>query len=113
MLSTRPAAMQTPPPGAMVDDVTRHVFLFLSSAAQQSSSMSLFNPTQKIADGVSGNCDTCNGKRFIACTWCGGDRRSMMSRFGSELVKLKCTACNELGLMKCMQCDDPDVSTDC
>ena len=27
-----------------------------------------------------------------------------MSRFGKELVKLKCTVCNEHGLMRCPAC---------
>jgi glutaredoxin domain-containing cysteine-rich protein 1 len=27
-----------------------------------------------------------------------------MSRFGTEVVKLKCTVCNEQGLQKCPEC---------
>ena len=30
--------------------------------------------------------------------------QSVMSRFGKELVKLKCTVCNEHGLMRCPAC---------
>eukprot|EP00045_Choanoeca_perplexa_P004049 m.35150 g.35150 ORF g.35150 m.35150 type:complete len:539 (-) comp12370_c0_seq1:1077-2693(-) len=51
-----------------------------------------------------GPCDTCAGRFFIPCEWCGGDRKSVMSRFGTELVKLKCTVCNEQGLQKCPVC---------
>eukprot|EP00043_Microstomoeca_roanoka_P005410 m.55550 g.55550 ORF g.55550 m.55550 type:complete len:590 (+) comp12952_c0_seq1:39-1808(+) len=50
------------------------------------------------------HCQVCADRRFVLCTWCGGDKKSMMSRFGKELVKLKCTACNEHGLMKCPAC---------
>eukprot|EP00730_Choanoeca_flexa_P012122 TRINITY_DN3357_c0_g1_i1.p1 TRINITY_DN3357_c0_g1~~TRINITY_DN3357_c0_g1_i1.p1 ORF type:complete len:634 (+),score=127.20 TRINITY_DN3357_c0_g1_i1:93-1994(+) len=55
-------------------------------------------------DAGEGPCETCAGRFFIPCEWCGGDRKSVMSRFGSELVKLRCTVCNEQGLQKCPEC---------
>eukprot|EP00051_Salpingoeca_urceolata_P035547 m.30252 g.30252 ORF g.30252 m.30252 type:complete len:267 (-) comp9396_c1_seq1:276-1076(-) len=45
------------------------------------------------------DCDLCAGRSFVTCTWCHGDQKSF-----ARFVTLKCTACNESGLVHCPQC---------
>eukprot|EP00053_Salpingoeca_punica_P009579 m.85768 g.85768 ORF g.85768 m.85768 type:complete len:508 (+) comp15071_c0_seq1:1295-2818(+) len=49
-------------------------------------------------------CGVCGGKRFYPCTWCGGNKKSMCSNMGEQVVKLRCTCCNENGLIRCTAC---------
>lgn len=44
----------------------------------------------KIPQGGS-ECGQCGGHGFYPCTWCGGDKTSVSTRFGSsrQVVKLK------------------------
>eukprot|EP00042_Codosiga_hollandica_P028284 m.147561 g.147561 ORF g.147561 m.147561 type:complete len:399 (-) comp52730_c0_seq35:31-1227(-) len=60
----------------------------------------LFKDFKKLA-GPDGSAQClCGGMGFLTCTWCSGSKKSMYTRFGA----LKCTACNENGLMKCSYC---------
>ena len=61
---------------------------------------SIISRPQLVRSLENGKCGQCGGAGFYACTWCGGSRKSMSSRFGT----LKCTACNENGLMRCSNC---------
>eukprot|EP00047_Mylnosiga_fluctuans_P021745 m.108659 g.108659 ORF g.108659 m.108659 type:complete len:547 (-) comp9012_c0_seq1:2096-3736(-) len=61
----------------------------------------------RVRDRTSGLCGQCGGKGFFPCTWCGGDRLSMFATMGSgETVRLRCTCCNENGLVRCTACLD-------
>lgn len=55
-----------------------------------------------------GDCEYCGGQGFIMCTECGGDKKSVQLQYGSARAglqhALKCTACNENGLMVCRMC---------
>jgi len=46
-------------------------------------------------------CDECAGHRFVMCAHCHGSRRGRNTGFG----QLKCSHCNENGLMPCMLCN--------
>jgi len=57
----------------------------------------------------SGDCDYCGSQGFILCTECGGDKKSVHLQYGKSAREglshqLKCTACNENGLMVCRAC---------
>merc|ERR1719326_173580 len=52
-------------------------------------------------------CATCDGHGFINCTWCQGSKRSIAHPFnerGHENRSLRCTVCNEIGLIRCPKC---------
>ena len=51
-------------------------------------------------------CADCGGKRFVICTECSGTRKGRTTVFGS---KLKCSNCNENGLMACPTCNQADA----
>ena len=59
---------------------------------------------QRIKVNESGECGQCGGRGFITCTWCSGSKKSISNRFGRAVVSLKCTCCNENGLMRCTAC---------
>lgn len=61
---------------------------------------------EKIEVNVTGECPDCSGEGFVLCNWCGGDKRkSMAVEFNRDVTAfLKCTACNENGLMLCKSC---------
>ena len=64
---------------------------------------------QRIENMISGDCDYCGSQGFILCTECGGDKKSVHLQYGESARKglshqLKCTACNENGLMVCRAC---------
>ncbi|EDQ89908.1 uncharacterized protein MONBRDRAFT_16956, partial [Monosiga brevicollis MX1] len=63
----------------------------------------LLAPVPRTELGQHGVCGECGDRRFVPCTWCGGDKRSMTAHFG-DMVALRCTACNENGLMRCSAC---------
>jgi len=54
------------------------------------------------------NCEECNGCRFVMCTWCHGSRRGRNTGFGL----LKCSHCNENGLMPCMLCNAEEAENE-
>mmetsp|Transcript_11933 Transcript_11933/g.30678 ORF Transcript_11933/g.30678 Transcript_11933/m.30678 type:complete len:349 (+) Transcript_11933:897-1943(+) len=62
----------------------------------------------KIEVNITGDCKLCGGEGFTLCTWCGGDKRkSMAISFdvpSRQTAFLKCTACNDNGLMMCPEC---------
>ena len=48
------------------------------------------------------DCMLCGSRRFIVCSECKGSRRGNQKRFGKFL---KCSVCNENGLMPCPSCN--------
>ncbi len=48
------------------------------------------------------DCSTCGGSGFTPCTWCRGSKKSFLHPFGNR--SLKCTVCNEVGLVRCSKC---------
>ena len=46
-------------------------------------------------------CCKCGGYRFVLCTWCNGSKKIFNS-----FTNLKCTTCNEDGLIRCDACLD-------
>lgn len=68
----------------------------------------LFFFSQTIPVSSTGVCAVCDGKRFYPCTWCGGNKKSMCANMGEQAVKLRCTCCNENGLMRCTACLSED-----
>eukprot|EP00118_Oscarella_pearsei_P025532 m.308334 g.308334 ORF g.308334 m.308334 type:complete len:228 (+) comp43793_c0_seq1:79-762(+) len=46
-------------------------------------------------------CELCGGHNFISCTQCLGSKKGVRNNF----AVLRCTACNEAGLMKCPMCN--------
>lgn len=63
---------------------------------------------KKIEVNITGDCKTCGGEGFLLCTWCGGNKRKSMAIEYKvptrQTAFLKCTACNENGLMMCPDC---------
>jgi len=59
---------------------------------------------KKFENLITGDCEDCGGQGFIVCPECGGDKKSVRMRFGRNPLSLKCTACNENGLMVCRSC---------
>lgn len=52
------------------------------------------------------NCDVCGGFRFIPCKKCSGSKKSnTRNDFTDQFHSLKCTSCDENGLMKCPDCN--------
>ncbi|EDO49599.1 predicted protein [Nematostella vectensis] len=49
-------------------------------------------------------CARCGGFRFINCSSCNGSKRTRRMRISREINMLKCTKCNENGLLKCPDC---------
>eukprot|EP00056_Hartaetosiga_gracilis_P011663 m.177456 g.177456 ORF g.177456 m.177456 type:complete len:580 (+) comp13548_c1_seq1:75-1814(+) len=51
-------------------------------------------------------CVGCGGKGFVNCTWCQGSKKSIHNPFSKDFENnaLKCTVCNEIGLMRCPNC---------
>ncbi|EGD76880.1 hypothetical protein PTSG_08227 [Salpingoeca rosetta] len=52
-------------------------------------------------------CSACGGRGFINCTWCQGSKKSIAHPFdhsGSQNKALRCTVCNEIGLIRCPRC---------
>ncbi|XP_069175396.1 glutaredoxin domain-containing cysteine-rich protein CG31559-like [Procambarus clarkii] len=50
-------------------------------------------------------CDTCGGFRLLPCSVCNGSKKSVhRNDFTLEFVALKCSSCDESGLVKCMDC---------
>ena len=55
------------------------------------------------------SCSTCGGAGYITCWWCQGDKTSVSTMFDSHL---KCTVCEENGLVRCPNCTDDKLPTD-
>ena len=55
------------------------------------------------------DCDQCGGRRFVVCRECNGSRRGRQNAFGSFL---KCSHCNENGLVACTACGNGDDDGD-
>ncbi|XP_063706284.1 glutaredoxin domain-containing cysteine-rich protein CG31559 [Culicoides brevitarsis] len=54
-------------------------------------------------------CQMCGGFRLLPCNSCGGSKKSVHRKhhsFTKELLVLKCMACDEVGLVKCHNCND-------
>ena len=51
------------------------------------------------------DCYDCANKRFVVCKVCNGSRRGKSQMFGRFL---KCSTCNENGLMPCPSCNTAD-----
>ncbi|XP_071847845.1 glutaredoxin domain-containing cysteine-rich protein CG12206-like [Apostichopus japonicus] len=52
------------------------------------------------------NCDVCGGFRFVPCKSCSGSKKSLnRNDFTDQFHALKCTKCDENGLMKCPDCN--------
>ncbi|MPC23443.1 Glutaredoxin domain-containing cysteine-rich protein [Portunus trituberculatus] len=55
-------------------------------------------------------CDTCGGFRLLPCSVCNGSKKSVhRNDFTLEFVALKCSSCDESGLVRCLECaEDKD-----
>lgn len=55
-------------------------------------------------------CDTCGGFRLLPCSVCNGSKKSVhRNDFTLEFVALKCSSCDESGLVRCGECaEDKD-----
>ncbi|KAK8406130.1 hypothetical protein O3P69_007089 [Scylla paramamosain] len=52
-------------------------------------------------------CDTCGGFRLLPCSVCNGSKKSVhRNDFTLEFVALKCSSCDESGLVRCVECDE-------
>uniref|UniRef100_A0A336MWA8 CSON008753 protein n=1 Tax=Culicoides sonorensis TaxID=179676 RepID=A0A336MWA8_CULSO len=54
-------------------------------------------------------CQMCGGFRLLPCNSCGGSKKSVHRNhhsFTKEILVLKCMACDEVGLVKCHNCND-------
>lgn len=65
-------------------------------------------------------CSRCGGYRYIPCTSCHGSKKSRRNYFTNEFFVLRCTSCDENGLVKCEQCnitpgdnDQPVMASSC
>eukprot|EP00042_Codosiga_hollandica_P037358 m.292939 g.292939 ORF g.292939 m.292939 type:complete len:79 (+) comp55118_c0_seq32:1651-1887(+) len=56
-------------------------------------------------------CSTCGSARYINCTWCQGSKKSIQTAFQSDFKRatLKCTVCNENGLIPCPTCEGEEA----
>ncbi|XP_055297563.1 glutaredoxin domain-containing cysteine-rich protein CG12206-like [Sitodiplosis mosellana] len=52
-------------------------------------------------------CQICGGYRLMPCPSCSGSKKSVhRNHFTTEFVALKCMNCDEVGLVKCYNCND-------
>lgn len=49
-------------------------------------------------------CQTCGGFRYVNCPNCNGSKKARTTRISREISLLRCTACNENGLLRCPDC---------
>lgn len=50
-------------------------------------------------------CNSCGGFRLLPCSACNGSKKSVhRNDFTLEFVALKCSSCDESGLVKCLDC---------
>ncbi|XP_064103763.1 uncharacterized protein LOC135213652 [Macrobrachium nipponense] len=50
-------------------------------------------------------CNSCGGFRLLPCSACNGSKKSVhRNDFTLEFVALKCSSCDESGLVKCLEC---------
>ena len=49
-------------------------------------------------------CKMCNGTGFVLCNFCNGSKNGVRNDFTDEFKALKCTSCNEIGLVSCPRC---------
>eukprot|EP00911_Craspedida_sp_UC1_P001344 UC1_evm2s1012 len=51
-------------------------------------------------------CAACGGSGFVLCSWCQGSKKSVVNEFAEDPTRnaLKCTVCNQNGLVRCEQC---------
>lgn len=52
-------------------------------------------------------CTNCGGYRYVPCTSCHGSKKSRRNCFTEEFSALRCTFCDENGLVKCEKCNRP------
>lgn len=51
-------------------------------------------------------CQICGGYRLLPCPSCSGSKKSVhRNHFTTEFVALKCMNCDEVGLVKCYNCN--------
>lgn len=63
----------------------------------------LLQPYRRAASAST--CDTCGGFRLLPCTVCNGSKKSVhRNDWTLEFVALKCSSCDESGLVKCQDC---------
>ncbi|KNA04687.1 hypothetical protein SOVF_197380 [Spinacia oleracea] len=62
---------------------------------------------KKLVSGIPpkkpGTCHTCGGYRFILCAECSGSHKIFSEKIGFRT----CSACNENGLIRCLDCSSP------
>ncbi|XP_067127583.1 glutaredoxin domain-containing cysteine-rich protein CG12206-like [Centruroides vittatus] len=53
-----------------------------------------------------GTCTKCGGYKYLLCPYCGGSKKSCNHRhhFPTDQISLRCTSCDESGLIRCDQC---------
>lgn len=51
-----------------------------------------------------GVCKQCGGEGFMICPDCSGNQKALRVRYGKTEHALKCTSCNENGLVVCGVC---------
>ncbi|CAL4067169.1 unnamed protein product, partial [Meganyctiphanes norvegica] len=57
-------------------------------------------------ESVTSTCNTCGGFRLLPCSVCRGSKKSVhRNDFTLEFVALKCSSCDESGLVKCEDCN--------
>lgn len=55
---------------------------------------------------ASQTCQICGGYRLMPCPSCSGSKKSVhRNHFTTEFVALKCMNCDEVGLVKCYNCN--------
>lgn len=55
---------------------------------------------------ASQTCQICGGYRLMPCPSCSGSKKSLhRNHFTTEFVALKCMNCDEVGLVKCYNCN--------
>jgi len=59
----------------------------------------------KNANAVTSICGKCGGFRMLPCPTCAGSKKSMhRNDFTEQFIALRCTTCDECGLVKCDEC---------
>lgn len=66
----------------------------------------LLIPTKQTSNSEQ-TCQICGGYRLMPCPSCSGSKKSVhRNHFTTEFVALKCMNCDEVGLVKCYNCND-------
>lgn len=66
----------------------------------------LYSQTKMKSMNTSYTCQLCGGYRLLPCPSCSGSKKSVhRNHFTTEFVALKCMNCDEVGLVKCYNCN--------